>query len=142
MFGRRPAGLGSMAVESLSSFLARLCVARSLTAVDVLDHLVRPVVDPDVFPPRRRLSYFLSGAAIEFDGMSNLALQMVRALERLTDSSGFACHTFLPWTKLFSPVCSGALMRGGKRWCPLSLPTTVRQGVSYGNRFYGAWRLR
>ena len=128
-----------MAVESLSSYLARLCVARSLTAVDVADLLLRPLVDRDVFPPRRRLSYFLASAAIEFDGMGALAVQMVRALEQLTGCGGLASHTFLPWSGLFSPSCSGALMRGGKRWCPLCFAAHHAAGVEPWEALL--WRL-
>ena len=108
-----------MEVESLSSFVARLCVARSLTAADVFDVLVRPLVHPKVLPARPRLSYFLTGSAVEFDGMGATAAQMVRALEQLTGREGLVLHTFLPWRGLFSWTSSGALMRGGKRWCPL-----------------------
>ena len=97
--------------------------------MDVVDLLVRPLVDSDVLPPRRRLSYFLHSAAIEFDGMGELAFQMVRALEQLTDYGGLASHTFLPWNRLFSPSCSGALMRGGKRWCPLCFAAHHMAGV-------------
>ena len=118
-----------MAVESQSSYFARLCVARSLTAIDAVDLLVRPCLDSDVLPPRQRLSYFLSSAAIEFDGMAALASQMVRALEQLTCLGGLASHTFLPWSTLLSPSCSGALSRGGKRWCPLCLAAHHAAGV-------------
>ena len=97
--------------------------------MDVADLLIRPLVDPDVLPPRRRLSYFLSSAAIEFDGMGELAAQMARALEHLTGCTGLASHTFLPWSNLFSPSCSGALMRGGKRWCPLCFAAHHAAGV-------------
>ena len=139
LFGRHPVGAGTTATESLTSFLARLCVARSLTACDVLDELVRPLLDKDVLPPRRRLSYFLSGSVIEFDGMGRVATEAVGALEQLTGILGLAEHTFLPWKRLFSPMSAGALMRGGKRWCPLCFREQDAVGVEHWEPLL--WRL-
>ena len=118
LYGRFPAGLGTGLVESLSSYVARLCAARSVSVPDVFDRLVRPLVPDGLVPCRGRLSYYLSHDSVDLDGLGPQVEHYVSAFERLTDCPRLRLHTFLPWRTLFSPRNAAVVLRSGKRWCP------------------------
>ena len=117
LYGRHPAALGTGFVESLSSFVARLCVARSVSVVDVFDFLVRPLVPGGFLNPRGYLSFYLSHDSVALDGVGSRTRHFVAAFEQLTDCPDLHLHTFLPWRLLFHSR-SSLVSRSGKRWCP------------------------
>ena len=118
LYGRYPAALGTGLVESLSSYVARLCVARSLSVRDVLDHLVRPLVPPGFLEPGTLLTLYLSHDSFDFDGLGPRTERLVAAFEELTDCPDLRLHTFLPWRVLLSPHSAAIVSRSGARWCP------------------------
>lgn len=118
LYGRFPAAFGTGLVESLSSYVARLCVARSVSVADVFDRLVRPLVPRGFLPPRERLSFYLSHDSVDLDGLGPRTQQLAGAFEHLTDDPDLRFHTFLPWRMLFSPRSAAVVGRSGKRWCP------------------------
>ena len=118
LYGRSPAAFGTGLVESLSSYVSRLCVARSVSVADVFDRLVRPLVPDGFLVPRSRLSLYLSHDSVDLDGLGPRTKHLVTAFEELTDQPDLSFHTFLPWRFLLSPRCSGVILRSGKRWCP------------------------
>lgn len=129
LYGRCPAGVGTPLVESLSGYLSRLCAARAVRIVDVLDRLVRPLVPESTLPPYRELSWLLVQQFVEFDGLGRQAATLVGALARLTGRTDLAGHTFLPWRRLFSVHRSGVVRRAGKRWCARCLDEWHVDGV-------------
>ena len=118
LYGRCPAALGTGFVESLSSFVARLCVARSVSVPDVLDHLVRPLAPLRFLPSRSRLALYVSDDSVDFDGLGHRTETLVAAFEQLTDFPDLHLHTFLPWRLLFSRRSAAVVSRSGARWCP------------------------
>ena len=117
LYGRYPAAAGTGFVESLSSYVARLCVARSVSVVDVFDVLVRPLVPDGLLKPRGYLSFYLSHDSVALDGVGSRTRHFVAAFEQLTDCPDLHLHTFLPWRLLFCPR-SSLVLYTGKRWCP------------------------
>ena len=118
LYGRHPAAAGTGLVESLSSYVARLCVARSVSAADVFDAFVRPLVPPDFLPRRSHLVYYLSTDTVHFDGLGPRTERFVAAFEELTACPDLHLHTFLPWRVLLSARGAGTVSRTGARWCP------------------------
>ena len=118
LYGRFPAAFGTGLVESLSSYVARLCVARSVSVADVFDRLVRPLVPHGLLPQRERLSFYLSHDSVDLDGLGPRTKHLAAAFEHLTDCPELHLHTFLPWRLLLSPRSAGVVGRSGKRWCP------------------------
>ena len=106
LYGRYPAAAGTGFVESLSSYVARLCVARSVSVVDVFDVLVRPLVPDGLLKPRGYLSFYLSHDSVALDGVGSRTRHFVAAFEQLTDCPDLHLHTFLPWRLLFCPRSS------------------------------------
>ena len=118
LYGRHPAALGTGLVESLSSYVSRLCVARSVRVTDVFDSLVRPLVPADFLPPRSHLAYYLSTDTAHFDGLGPRTDRFVAAFEKLTACPRLHLHTFLPWRLLLSARQAAVVSRAGARWCP------------------------
>ena len=118
LYGRSPAALGTGLVESLSSYVARLCVARSVSVADVFDRLVRPLVPDGFLKPRARLSFYLSHDSVDLDGLGPRTKQLAAAFEHLTNCPDLDFHTFLPWRLLLSSRSAAVVLRSGKRWCP------------------------
>ena len=129
LYGRSPAGAGTPLVESLSGYLARLCAARAVRVVDVLDRLVRPLVPEGTLPPYPQLSWLLVQQLVEFDGPGRSAEALVGALARLTGRADLAGHTFVPWRPLLSDQRCGVVRRAGKRWCARCLDEWHADGV-------------
>lgn len=129
LYGRRPNGVGTPLVESLSGYFARVCEARSISVVDALDVFVRPLVSPKLLRARSQLPRYLkSHMASDFDGMIWRAHAAVRALERLTGETDLSVHTCLSWRRLFIPRSSGAIDYRRKRWCALCFDAWDREG--------------
>lgn len=129
LYGRCPAGVGTPLVESLSGYLARLCAARAVRIVDVLDRLVRPLVPENTLPPYKELSWLLVQQFADFDGLGCQAEALVAALARLTGRVDLPGYTFLPWRRLFSAYRCGVVRRAGKRWCVRCLDEWHADGV-------------
>ena len=128
LYGRRPRGVGTPLLESLSGYLARVCEARSISVVEVLDVFVRPLVSPKLLRSRGHLPRYLKmHIASDFDGMTWRAQAAVGALEVLTEEADLAVHTCLSWRRLFTPRSSGAI-HGRKRWCALCFEAWERGG--------------
>ena len=118
LYGRSPAALGTGVVESLSSYVVRLCHARRVSLADVFDRLVRPLMPEDVVPSRGSLSYYLSHDSADLDGLRPRVALYVSAFEGLTNCPRLRFHTFLPWRGLLASYSAGVVLRAGKRWCP------------------------
>ena len=129
LFGRSPAALGAWSVESLSSYVACLCIARSLSVPDVFDRLVRPLVSDGLIPPRDRLSFYLSKDSVDLDGLGPRVDSYVAASGRLTNCPRLAFHTFLPWRRLLSAHSAGVILRSAKRWCPCCFAERRQRGL-------------
>ena len=129
LYGRRPNGVGTPLLESLSGYLARVCEARSVSVVDALNVFVRPLVPSKLLRSRSHLPRYLhANIASDFDGMTWRAHAAVQALEVLTGNTDLTVHTCLSWRRLFTPRSSGAIRDRGKRWCALCLDAWEREG--------------
>ena len=130
LYGRRPRGVGTPLLESLSGYLARVCEARSISVTDALDVFVRPLVSPKLLRSSSHLPRYLKNhIASDFDGMTWRAHAAVRALEVLTGETDLAVHTCLSWRELFTPRSSGAIRDTHKRWCALCFDAWDREGT-------------
>ena len=130
LYGRRPNGVGTPLLESLSGYLARLCEVRYISVVDALDLLLRPLVPDKLLRGRDQLPRYLkTHIASDFDGMTCHADGAVVALQELTGETGLAVHTCLPWRGLFARNSSGALNYSHKRWCALCFEAWDRDGL-------------
>ena len=117
LHGRCPLGLGTPLVESLSSFLTRLAMARHLATDDVIRHVIWPQLPPEVSGGARSAAWFLGSRSYAIDGLGAWLRAFVCAMERLTTLDGLASHPLLSWAPLLSREHPAALRRKWKRWC-------------------------
>ena len=139
LYGCFPAGVGTPLVESVTSFLCRLAMARNLSTSDVLEYLVFPEVPPHLRPGMRDVGQYLSRDAAGLDGLGPLTESVVVALSDLTDLDGLEEHTLVPWTRVLSGRNPGAILRGSKRWCARCFSDWYRKGVEPWEPL--VWRL-
>ena len=57
LYGRVPAGVGTPLVESLTSFVSRLAMARHLKISKIFNYLIRPLVPQDLIEGEDGYSY-------------------------------------------------------------------------------------
>ena len=129
LYGRKPKGLGTPLVESLTGFLARLCAARCLPVMDVLDQMVRPLVSEGTVYARGDLSWYLTSTVVRHDGAGTPARETALALERLTGCRDLLLHTCVPWAPVLREARAGMVRQRGKRWCAPCLAGWHAAGV-------------
>ena len=118
LFGCAPLGRGTVLVESLTGFFARLCVARSLWASEVARHLIAPRCPDGVFPRHAgAIGQFLSSHCARVDARRESALPFAAALEALTWQAEYASLTFAPWYARFDAEALRIGLGRRKRWC-------------------------
>ena len=143
LYGRAPIGRGTSGVESLLSFLSRLCVRRSALLVDIVDEVLRPHAPSGFFVSRSGLSSFVNSMALRFDSHGEFASVMVAAMEAATMRTGLRSMTLLPWSGVFderqknsSPLTVGK----HRHWCAACFATWAEQGAALREPLL--WRLR
>lgn len=140
LFGRKPMGVGTPLVESLSSFIGRLAVARDLLPSTICNELVRPLVPEGI----RGSSYWRGGLfgqnGLVWDAYSDFTKVLVGVLTELTALDGLALHTLLPWRPMLAPERGYVLRRQHKRWCASCLAEWREGGVEPWEPLL--WRVR
>jgi hypothetical protein len=123
LYPLEPVGIGTPAVESLTSYIARLAEAhRVLTGKLVLGEIL-PFFGRPYLPGN--MSAFWTKIAQALNGTAASASDMVHLLQKLTTVPDLCCLTLLPWAEVLSPT---ALLRPHRAWCPLCLATYHQAG--------------
>ena len=134
LYGRVPAGVGTPLVESLTSFVSRLAMARHLKISKIFNYLIRPLVPQDLIEGEDGYSYwyrgFIGNNAVVWNGHGKHVQALVDALTELTGLAGLGCHTLLPLEGLLSTERGGVIDRErGNRWCAACLAGWRREGM-------------
>ena len=134
LYGRVPAGVGTPLVESLTSFVSRLAMARHLSLWSIFKRLVCPLVSEDLKGQERGHSYWARGFAgqdgIIWDGDNEHVEALVDALAELTGLEHLSWHTLLPLKELLPVETRGVLCSVyGKRWCASCVARWRRKGM-------------
>ena len=119
LFGAAPIGRGTPAVEALSSFFARLCIARYVPATQiarrmVLDGLLPAVNDGKPYAVDNSIT--TGGGRIDLH--CTTAEPWAAAVGRYAGLSGLDRHTFAACSMLWVRDSALAMGKVGKRWCP------------------------
>jgi hypothetical protein len=117
LFPVSPCGIGTPAVESLSSYVVRLAQAHRVRVSTLVSEVVLPAL-----VPLRKLSsdegahtnLWLAQAAT-MNGKSRQAQTWVTTLNQLTGRSDLAALTMLGWADV---VATRGLLRSTRVWCP------------------------
>ncbi len=119
LYSLRPMAIGTLRVESLSSYIMRLAEAHTVS--------VRTLILREFFPNlsiKPKNAHF-SGLH-SLNGMGACFEQWVAILGKLTSRHDLCALTLLPWQ---SQLTSGGILRRRRTWCPRCFQEWHRHGV-------------
>ena len=123
LYNLEPIGTGTGHAESLTSYIARLAAAHSLTPAVLLGRTLTSVIDKRYwlqdgthFGSRRSpLGNLFGEYGKAINGIGVIAKDWVTALQNLTLRSDLNFLTMIPWTDVFT---HRNLLRPSRTWCP------------------------
>lgn len=117
LYALEPLGVGAPHVESLTSYLARLAEAHSVSPRTLVKQELLPLLKRDYLsnPFGNSLDAFWIEAARALNGTGALAKDWAQVLERLTLRSDLQFLTLLPWAAVLTQQ---RLLRLTRAWCP------------------------
>lgn len=123
-----PRGVGTPDVESLTSYLARLAAAHSVSPRVLLVEAVIPLVGRSDLRKEtdNSLSAFWMNDSRTLNGTGTIARGWSRALATLTGRAELAHLTLLTWREVLP---SRGLLRRGRAWCPACYEGWRAQGM-------------
>ncbi len=115
----QPMAIGTLRVESLTSYIMRLAEAHTVS--------VRTLILQEIFPDlsTRPTNAHFSGLH-SINGMGACYEQWVEILGKLTSRHDLRALTLLPWQSLLT---SGGIVRRRRTWCPLCFQEWQRHGM-------------
>jgi hypothetical protein len=119
LYSLRPMAIGTLRVESLSSYIMRLAEAHTVS--------VRTLILQEVFPDlstKPKNAHFSSLHSL--NGMGACFEQWVAILGKLTSRHDLCALTLLPWQSLMT---SGGILRRRRTWCPRCFEEWQRHGM-------------
>jgi TniQ len=121
LFRLEPFGILTPKVESLTSYVARLSEAHSVSS-----HLL---LRKEIYPAAGRKSSYFSGnlgfSARQINGMDKIAKATAMGLEKLIYRNNLRYMTMWPWGNILCPI---NLMRSRRAWCPACLEESLVEG--------------
>jgi hypothetical protein len=118
LFSLEPIGTGTGLIESITSYIARLAEAHSVSTGSLVAHEIAPHAS------KRGMAYdnghcdLFGNVGGSINGNNGTAADMIRILEAVTGLSNLRRLTMLPFADVLS--CSG-LLRDKRAWCPQCL---------------------
>lgn len=117
LYALEPLGVGTPHIESLTSYLARLAEAHSVSLRTLVKQELLPLLKRDYLsnPFGNSLGAFWIEAARALHGIGMLAQDWAQILERLTLRTDLRFLTLLPWAAVLTQQ---RLLRLTRAWCP------------------------
>lgn len=117
LYALAPLGMGTLHVESLTSYMARLAEAHSVSLRTLVIQELLPLLKRDYLfnPSGNTLGSFWKEAARALNGTGVLAQEWAQTLERLTLRTDVQFLTLLPWAAVLTQQ---RLLRLTRAWCP------------------------
>lgn len=117
LYALEPLGIGTSDIESLTSYMARLAGAHSVSLRTLAIQETLPLLKCDYLsnPRGNSLEAFWLEATRALNGTGSLAKDWVHALECLTLRTDLRFLTLLPWAAVLTQQ---RLLRSTRSWCP------------------------
>lgn len=127
LYPLKPVGVGSPDVESLTSYLARLATAHSVSPRTLLVEAVVPLVGRSDLSKAtdNSLSAFWTTDSRALNGTGTIARVWSRAVATLTGGTDLAHLTLLTWRNVLP---ARGLLRRTRAWCPACYEEWRRDG--------------
>lgn len=116
LYSIEPIGLGSIGVESLTSYISRLADAHCVTVGDIMAHLITPILDKKYINNiviNGGNGFYKSASAINGHGI--IAEDFIEAFTSLTKRKDIRETTLVNCRKL---VPYRGLLKSSRHWCP------------------------
>jgi hypothetical protein len=111
-----PVGIGTLVVESLTSYIARLAESHSVFPGVLMSRELAPVVEKAYLSSSASMGLrALFNRVHAFNGTGDMAKDWVKALEKLTLLNDLQLLTLLSCAEILP---SNGLLRNRKAWCP------------------------
>ncbi|MDD1505820.1 TniQ family protein [Lysinibacillus sp. CNPSo 3705] len=111
LYSIEPIGIGTINVESLSSYISRLADAHCVTVGDIMTHLIAPKIDKKYIKGGN--GFYKSSSAI--NGHGNIADNFIELIAFLTQRRDIEKTTFVNCREL---VPFRGLLKSSRHWCP------------------------
>ncbi len=116
LYHLEPVGVGTGAVESLTSYFTRLAGFHSVSLHPLAVKVVAPLLDPErVWWSGATTHIFFKVAARTMSGIGEIAETWTRALATLTMRDDLRSLTLIPWSSVMSAL---GLLQKNAAWCP------------------------
>ncbi|MGI0484871.1 TniQ family protein [Pantanalinema rosaneae CENA516] len=116
----KPIGIGTLHVESLTGYIARLAQAHCLTTEELLSYEIMPLMNDRGFQVDSRTIYRLFGSCRslpqEDETRGDLLKALLQALEELTGRQDLLQLSVLQWA---SEIFAFSLSHPYQAWCPV-----------------------
>jgi TniQ len=116
-----PIGIGTSAVESLTSYISRLAAAHRVSVATLYEFTIVPglnksyLADQDHLGPASTLNAGFRNQIKNINGVGKVAREWVNLFEKLTLRRDLTRLTFLNWSEVLTPQ---KLHRNYQAWCP------------------------
>ncbi len=111
LYSIEPIGVGTINVESLSSYISRLADAHCVVVGDIMTHLIAPKIDKKYVKGGN--GFYKSSSAI--NGHGNIAVNFIEVIGLLTKRTDIEKTTFFNCREL---VPFRGLLKPRRHWCP------------------------
>lgn len=118
----QPIGVGTVLVESLTSYVSRLAAAHSVTIATLYEHTIVPGLNKSYLAAPEHCGQGISLLATfkkqikTINGVGKVAREWVGLFEKLTHHRDLMRLTFLPWSEVLT-YCR--LHKQNQAWCPI-----------------------
>ena len=119
LYPLKPIGIGTSAVESLSSYISRLAEAHYVTVSNLVLHEIAPTISEQAgVPLNNKENFWFNNTAGTLNGIAPRTEQYINALILLTEQPFLEHLTFWPWR---DSIFFKSLIRQNRSWCPQCL---------------------
>ena len=125
LYPLEPKGIGTSAVESLTSYTARLAEAHCLSIGALFMREIAPLLDRTYLNTSHNIATFIGTAAQTISSIGAIAEDWVRSLETLTMRNDLRYLSLLTWKNTLS---AHSLIRRSLAWCPICLENERKAG--------------
>ncbi|MGP4064634.1 TniQ family protein [Oceanobacillus sp. M65] len=127
LYNLEPMGIGTLMVESLTSYLLRLSNVHNLKTRSLIQYLIYPFLNKSTYDLKKSNNNIYSDGRF-LDGSTPLTIEFINALETLTHRKDLRYLTLISW----GGITNHKVITPYKKWCPQCLSKMkIENGTVY-----------